>query len=81
MDSALLDLLIGGGSHGLIVAAIVVLWRENRRLHDKLEAIRLVAASAHALILNQNALVYDATSPKTGAMAQTVSDNKKAPYS
>lgn len=54
MENVILELLASGGTHGLLIVAVIVLWRENRRLMDKLESIRQVAASTHAMTLDQN---------------------------
>lgn len=55
IETLVLDLLANGGTHGLLIVAIIVLWRENRRLTEKLEQVRQVAASTHAMTLQQNA--------------------------
>jgi hypothetical protein len=64
IDPAILDLISGLPLHSLMLIAIIVLWRENRRLTAKIEDVRQVAASAHGLILNQSAQIHDLTSQK-----------------
>lgn len=54
MENLILELLASGGTHGLLIVGIIVLWRENRRLTDKLDHVRQVAASTHAMTLEQN---------------------------
>lgn len=54
METLILELLTSGGTHGLLVVALIVLWRENRRLVDRMEKLQAVTASVHALTLLQN---------------------------
>lgn len=49
IETLILDLIANGSTHGLLIVAIIVLWRENRRLQAKLESVREVVASTHAL--------------------------------
>jgi len=59
MEQVLADLLVNGGLHGALAVAVIVLWRENRRLQEKLESLRLVQASSHAILLDQNDQLRD----------------------
>lgn len=40
--------------HVILMIGIIVLWRDNKELRSKLENVRQVAASTHALTLQQN---------------------------
>lgn len=39
--------------HGLLLIAIIVLWRDNQKLRDQLEVVRLTSAGNTALLLGQ----------------------------
>jgi len=80
METVLIDLLVSGGSHGLLIAIVIVLWRENRRLAAKIEDVRQIASGAHSLILAQNALIYDQEAKKTGAGRQPHKMPTDEPY-
>lgn len=71
MDTALIEFLASLPLHGLLLIGIVVLWRDNKELRDKLEKVRQVSSGNTALLLDQNnelssikAQVEGMTSPK-----------------
>jgi len=45
--------------HTILLIGIIVLWRDNKRLSEKLENVRQVASSAHSLIVAQDARQID----------------------
>jgi hypothetical protein len=53
LEKLLIDLITNGGLHGALTVAVIVLWRENRRLVGKLEELRQTSASTHAIVLKQ----------------------------
>jgi len=66
MDKLILDLLVSGSLHAMILVIIIVLWRENRRLMDKIDAqtkqienVRQNVASVHAVNMLQNDTLRD----------------------
>lgn len=76
MDKLILELLASGAPHLILVAGIVFLYMEyrelkaeNKSLHEKLEVVRQVSASTHALTLKQNEVLADIQSAQnsTGA--------------
>lgn len=78
-EQALIDLLLGGGAHGLMIVIIIVLWRENRRLTDKIEATRQTVASVHALTLANHAAIADMTSDKYDAAGNLIPERHNTP--
>lgn len=53
-ETALIEFLAALPLHGLLLIGIVVLWRDNKQLRDKLEQVRQQNASNTALLLGQN---------------------------
>jgi len=53
-ETALVEFLTALPLHGLLLIGIVVLWRDNQKLRDKLEQVRQVSAGNTALLLDQN---------------------------
>jgi len=51
--------------HTLLLLAVIVLWRENRRLTAKLEETRQTVASVHSLIVAQDARMFDEKAQKS----------------
>lgn len=54
MDAALVDLLLSGGAHGILVVIVVVLYRENRELKKELRENSIVTRSTQALVAAQS---------------------------
>ena len=54
MDTALIEFLSTLPLHGLLLIGIVVLWRDNKQLREKLERVRQTTAGNTALLLDQN---------------------------
>jgi len=52
MESQLFDLLVNGGATGILIVAVIVLWRENRRLTAKIEEVLEIQKSIVSLSLN-----------------------------
>lgn len=50
--------------HTILLIGIIVLWRDNKRLSEKLENVRQVASSAHSLIVAQDARQVDEKATK-----------------
>jgi hypothetical protein len=53
-ETALIEFLTALPLHGLLLIGIVVLWRDNKQLREKLEQVRQVSAGNTALLLDQN---------------------------
>lgn len=64
MDPAIVDFLSNIPLQAILLVAIIVLWRENRKLTTKLEEVRQSVASLHGIVLSQNAQIHDLTSQK-----------------
>lgn len=54
MDKALLEFLAAAPMQVLLILAIVALWRENRRLADKLDAVYNQSKLNGATLYDQN---------------------------
>lgn len=54
MEQALIELLLNGGLHGALAVAVIVLWRENQRLHLLIERMLVRQQETHTEILQQS---------------------------
>lgn len=54
MDTTLLEIATQLPLHSLLLIAVVVLWRDNKAMRDKLETVRQTSAGNTALLLGQN---------------------------
>jgi len=66
IDKSLIDLLLSGSPHAILIVAVIVLWNENRRLTAKVEDLSKqviqmtqVMSSVHAVNLRQNETLSD----------------------
>lgn len=53
MEQVLVDLVLSGGLHAVLAVGVVVLWRENQRLHRLLEQIAAKQIDSHSELLKQ----------------------------
>jgi len=54
VEDALIDLLLNGGLHGALAVAVIILWRENQRLHLLVEQMLVRQQETHTEILQQS---------------------------
>jgi len=67
MDNiALVEFLASLPLHGLLLVGIVVLYRDNQKLREKLEQVRQQSASNTALLLGQNSEIESIKTHVTG---------------
>ena len=66
MDQAFLEFLAAAPLQVLLLAAIVVLWRENRRLNDKMDELYRQSRSNGAVLQDQNKDLEKITTHITG---------------
>lgn len=66
--------------HTILLIAIIVLWRDNKRLSKQLENVRVAVASVHTLTMEQNARIYDQEATKRGAGRQPHQIPPDEPY-
>lgn len=62
----LVELLSALPLHVILLVGIVVLWRDNKQLREKLEQVRLQSASNTALLLGQNTEIESIKTHVTG---------------
>ena len=67
MDQVFIEFLSSLPLHGLLLMGIIVLYRDNQKLREKLEAVRQVSSGNTALLLQQN--------DELNAIKQTVNGN------
>lgn len=65
-ETALIEFLTALPLHGLLLIGIVVLWRDNQKLREKLEQVRQQSASNTALLLGQNTEIESIKTHVTG---------------
>jgi hypothetical protein len=53
-ERAIIEFVLSLPLHGILLIGIIVLWRDNKQLREKLEQVRQVSAGNTALLLNQN---------------------------
>lgn len=66
MDAVLLDLLISGGSHGILIVVCIVLYRDNRELRKELKNNSAVTRSTQALVSAQTDQIKAVRQHQTG---------------
>jgi len=65
-ETALIEFLTALPLHGILLIGIVVLWRDNQKLREKLEQVRQTSAGNTALLLGQNAEIDSIKAHITG---------------
>lgn len=53
-EQALIEFVSSLPLHGLLLIAIVVLWRDNQKLREQIEKVRQVSSGNTSLLLGQN---------------------------
>jgi len=80
MNTELISFIGSLPLHTILLLAIIVLWRDNRRLTAKLEETRQTVASVHGLIVAQDARIFDAEAEKRVAGRKPHNLPRDEPY-
>jgi len=67
MDQVLIEFVSSLPLHGLLLIAVIVLWRDNQKLRQKMEQVRQTSAGNTAILLDQNKALNEITAHVKGS--------------